>query len=424
MNAHVQRAMLLVEQGRHKMASDELRGALAQDPYDPFAHALLGVCLAEEEEYDAALDEVRQAIHIAPDFPYAHYAHAHIHILRERPKEALPAALEAVRLDPGDPDYHAELAAVHLLNSDWKLGLECAERALQLDSEHVRATNLRAMALTQLGRRAEAGLTIDTALSRNPDIALTHANQGWNLLHKGEPKKALEHFREAMRLDPTNDWAREGIVEAMKARFFIYRWILKYFLWMGRLKAGSRWGVVIGAWLGFNVLLRVEKQNPEYGPYLWPLLYAYLGFVLMSWLAQPLFNSVLRLSRYGRHALTSDQTFASNCILGMLFLGGGLLLANWRFGHWALFTGGVYGLCLVIPLAGTFTVRPGRGRRVMGLYTGGLFGVAGAILCILAFAPDTKYWLEWIQTLVPVFFWGCGLSLWAANFASAMRPKK
>ncbi|MCK6471758.1 MAG: tetratricopeptide repeat protein [Planctomycetes bacterium] len=424
MNAHVQRAMLLAQQGRHKMADDELRGALAQDPYDPFAHALLGLCLAEDEDFDGALNEVRQAIHIAPDFPYAHYAHAHIHILRERSKEALPAAQEAVRLDPGDPDYHAELAAVHLMNSDWKLGLECAERALQLDGEHVRATNLRAMALTQLGRRAEAGLTIDTALSRNPDNALTHANQGWTLLHKGEPKKALEHFREAMRLDPTNDWARQGIVEAMKARIFIYRWILKYFLWMGRLKAGSRWGVAIGAWLGFNVLLRVEKQNPEYGPYLWPLLYAYLAFVLMSWLAQPLFNSVLRISRYGRHALTSDQTFASNCILGLLLFSGGALLADWRYEYWLLDLSGYYGLWLVIPVAGTFTVRPGRGRRVMWLYTAGLFVIAVAVACIVGFAPLNRYWVDWVGTLAPAFFWGCALSMWVSNFAGAMRPSK
>lgn len=424
MNVHLQRAMLLVQQGRHKMAADELRAALAQDPYDPYAHALLGICLAEGEDFDGALDEARQAIHLAPDFPYAHYAHAHIHILRERPKEALPAALEAVRLDPGDPDYHAELAAVHLMTSDWKLGLECAERALQIDGEHVRATNLRAMALTQLGRRAEAGQTIDSALSRNPDIALTHANQGWNLLHKGEPKKALDHFREAMRLDPTNDWARQGIVEAMKARIFIYRWILKYFLWMGRLKAGSRWGVVIGLWVAFNVLIRVEEKYPEYGPYLWPLLYGYIGFVLLSWLAQPIFNTVLRVSRYGRHALTKDQTFASNCILGLLLLSGAAWLANWRYDHWLLHLTGLYGLWLLIPVAGSFTVRPGRGRRVMGLYTAGLFAVGVSIACIIGFAPNTKYWLEWVKTLAPVFFWGCGLSMWASNFAAALRPKK
>ena len=91
------------------------------------------------------------------------------------------------------------------------------------------------MALTHLGRRGEAGTAIDTALARDPKNALTHANRGWTLLHGGDHARALEHFREALRLDPELAWARRGIVETLSARGPVIRLLLRYFLWMQRI---------------------------------------------------------------------------------------------------------------------------------------------------------------------------------------------
>ena len=109
-----------------------------------------------------------------------------------------------------------------------------AERGLAIDPEHNVCTNLRAMALVQLGRKDEAAETLGSALANDPENALTHANQGWALLHQGDHQRALEHFREALRIDPELEWAQAGIVEALKAQYLIYRLMLRFFLWMGR----------------------------------------------------------------------------------------------------------------------------------------------------------------------------------------------
>ena len=69
---------------------------------------------------------------------------------------------------------------------------------------------------------------------------------GWTLLHDGDPRKAMGHFREALRLDPGMEWARAGIVEAMKARSLIYRIFLSYFLFMNRLSGNAQWATVCG----------------------------------------------------------------------------------------------------------------------------------------------------------------------------------
>ena len=158
-----------------------------------------------------------------------------------------------MQLEPDDADYWGQLAAIELSTGKWDAALAAADRGLQVDPEHVNCTNLRVQAPQNSGRRTDADAAVEAALRRTPDDAFTHANRGWTLLEQGNPAKAMEHFREALRLNPEMDWARAGIVESLKAKHFVYRWILGYFFWMQRLSGRARWGVIIGAYLLFQV---------------------------------------------------------------------------------------------------------------------------------------------------------------------------
>src|SRR5512133_875707 len=320
MNVNTQRALLLFDQSRHELAEAELRQGLAADPQDASAHALLGMCLAKREELKQASEEAQQAIHLAPDAPFAHYASASIYQDRHRNVEALAAIQEALRLDPTEPDFLALLASIHAGEKRWAEALAAAEQGVRLDSEHVGCANLRAFTLVKLGRKTEAGQTIESALARNPQDALTHANQGWALLEQNQPQKALEHFRESLRLDPENEWARQGIVEALKARYFIYALMLRYFLWMSRLSSGAQWGIILGGYFGYRLSRALSSSYPNIAPLLLPVQIAYLGFVLLTWTADPVFNLLLRLNRFGRLALSREQIVASNWIGGCLLV--------------------------------------------------------------------------------------------------------
>ena len=176
---------------------------------------------------------------------------------------------------------------------------------MSIDPQHAGCVNLRAIALVRLGRKAEAAQTIDAALSRDPHNAVTHANQGWALLHQGQHRQALEHFRQgAMRINPELDWARAGMVEALKARHLIYRLMLRYFLWMSRLNRRAQWGLVVGAYLAYQVLIWAGRAEPRLRPIVWPLAIGYVAFVYLTWIAMPLFDLLLRLNRFGRHAVS------------------------------------------------------------------------------------------------------------------------
>ena len=318
MTENAQRAHLLYAQGRHDMAEQEIRRILAQQPDDADAHAFLSLCLIERQQYKEAQREAREGVRLGPDQANTHHVLGFVLFRSDRHDEALVEAKAAVSLNPFNPDYFSLLSAIHFERRNWPDALDAAERGLAIDAEHVRCANLRAMALAKLGRRSEAGATIGAALQRNPEDPLTHANQGWTLLHAGEHAKAMEHFREALRLDPNLDWARVGIVEALKARNFIYRWMLLYFFWMSRLSGRAQWAIILGGVIGSRVLRDMAGNHPDWAPALWAVFYAYVVFAVMTWLADPLFNLLLRLNRFGRLVLSKQQTIAANCIGGLL----------------------------------------------------------------------------------------------------------
>lgn len=430
MNPHLERALLLYQQSRHELAEKELHQALGQDPQDAFAHALLGLCLGAREKFDEATGETQQAIHLAPDFPFAHFAHARILYLRNRYKEALAAVQEAIRLDSTDADYFSLLAAIHFDERRWADALTAAEQGLQFDPENVTCTNLRAMAMVKLGRRAEAGATIDAALAKNPDNALTHATQGWTLLEKGDSKKALEHFREALRLDPENDWARHGIVEALKARNIIYALMLKYFLWMSKLSSGAQWGILLVGYFGNRALGSLSRSNPDLAPWLLPIRILYITFALMTWLAYPLFNLLLRLNRFGRYALTREQTVASNwvglCVAATLVGLIGCAIYGTE-SAWAL-VAVVFGF-LMLPVAGIFKCATGWPRKTMAACTIALALLGVLILTVLTgveLGPQTvsKSTVAAVENLVVVFVIGAVASTWLVNILAMQRPTR
>src|SRR4051812_22875701 len=181
MSAHLQRAELLLAQSRAADAERESMLALAAQPENPHALALLALSRIEQDKRDAALDAARDAVGLAPDTPYLHYVHAHVLHRIDRSEDAFRAVQEALRLNPAEADYFSLLASIELSRRRWPAALEAAEQALALNAEHVGASNLRAMALVRLGRKTEAMQTVDFALHRAPEDAFSHANQGWNL---------------------------------------------------------------------------------------------------------------------------------------------------------------------------------------------------------------------------------------------------
>jgi tetratricopeptide (TPR) repeat protein len=399
MSVHLDRARLLLAQSRPADAEREAMLALAAQPDDPGALALLALTRVELKKPAEALAVAQKALGLAPDVAYFHYVHALVLHHAERPDDAFAATQEALRLDPSDAEIFSLLAGIELSRRRWTAALAAAEQALALNAEHVEAANFRAMALVRLGRKAEAMATVDSALQRAPENALSHANQGWNCLHQNDPRRAQDHFREALRLDPNLDFARDGMLEALKARNPVYRGMLAYFLWIGGLSDRLQWAFILGIYFGGRMVRGLASTQPQLSWVLWPLLGLFYAFVYLSWTAASMFNLLLRFDRFGRHILTRDQRVASNWF-------GAFFLAALGSLVWWLSRDNAFAMNLMIVLvvlslciSATFSLS-GRSRLILGASTGALAGLGIAFLAQRVLTPTAE---EGLLSVVFVF---------------------
>jgi tetratricopeptide (TPR) repeat protein len=421
------RPALLIEQGRYDMAERELRGRLAEQPDDAVAHSLLAFCLSHRERHAEAEKEARAAVGLAPDLAFSHYHLAVVLERRDSLTEAVRAIQDAIRLDTEDADYHAFLASIRVQQSRWSDALAAVDQALALDPDHSDATNLRALILTQTGRADQAHEMLDTALAREPDSALSHANRGWTLLRQGRHPEALDHFREALRLDPEMEYARGGIVEAMKARNPLYRPLLRFFLWMSGLEGRTQMFLVLGAFFGFRILSSISRQNPGLAPFITPVIWAYTGFVLLTWIAEPLFNLFLRLDRFGRHALSRGQIVASNWLGGVLGIALVALGAGFATGSSTAYLVAIAAFALALPIGGASRLTKGWPRRILIGYTAllGLLLLLGILVHTDSVQKgDLQEAVSSFGGVTRIAIMGGAISTWIALAFSAIRLRR
>jgi Flp pilus assembly protein TadD len=297
------RARLLLAQNRYALAAHEVTQRLGDNPEDAEGHVLLALCRTELND-TRAYETAARAVKLEPDYDRAHYAVGYVELKRQNFAPAEAAFRRAIELNPWHAGYHGQLSGTQFLQYRWREALASADDGLAIDPDDEVCLNGRAQALTKLGRHDEAAATLTGTLERNPEDAFTHANRGWTLLHEKKPDEALVHFRESLRLDPNSEWARQGMLEALRAKNWVYRQLLGFFLWMGRFKPRTQILLTVGLYFAARGLGGVMDSYPATEPFLLPVLIGYLLFVMLTWFATPFRDVALSFSRDGRMLLT------------------------------------------------------------------------------------------------------------------------
>mgnify|MGYP001795665148 CR=1 FL=1 len=378
MSTYIAQAQLLMQRDRYDEAIAILQRGLGQNPEDGMAHALLGACLCELERYPEAREALGEAVRLTPDSYFPHLLLGHVYLGQDKLIDARRSADEAIRLSPERAELFALRAQIEARAEHWPEALRWADRGLARDPEHVGCANLRGMVLTQRGRRDEAREASNRSLAADPNDPTSHANQGWQLLHPNRPKEALSHFKEALRLEPGHEWAKAGLVEALKARNPIYRGLLGYILWMARRDGRTRMWLIIGGYLVYRLLLVVSREVPDLRPWLWPIIGAYIGFVLLTWVGVPLFNLIVRLNPHGRNALDKQSRISSDWFGGFALAGLIAALVAWAVGWSFGYALGAY-LGVLAVTSGLSLMLDDAGARRNHLIVGGINAAVGAV---------------------------------------------
>jgi tetratricopeptide (TPR) repeat protein len=355
-DSHIQRAQILLEQGRPRDAEKQLTQALQFEPHNHYVLSLLAKCKLDLKEFDRAANLIESAIIQAPNEDYYFYLYAFTNYQQDNNGKALIHLQKACALNPYSAAYFGLWAMILLEEKQFKPALEKADEGLALDPQELTCLNARATALNKLKRTDDAILTMENALKQDPENEFTHTTVGWNLLEKGNHREAVTHFKEALRLNPGLDSARNGLKEALKSKVAPYRWILKYNFWVTNKSKNARWIIPITIF----VVVRLFAGASAAGSDNWKMIGGiviglYLLLVATSWIINPLANFFLLFDKDGRYAVTSNEkwnalSFTAAIAAGVVLVLISIILRGGEGFHGGFLTGGLILMSLAIPL--------------------------------------------------------------------------
>ncbi len=409
------RAQLLFRQNRLQEAVRIMGGLLSQNPDNVKCLALMAEIKAEQGAFETAAELINNAIQHSPDWSILYYIKSRIQLGLDQYDNAEACLEIATSIDPADADYYALWAAIKLDRKKFQEALDLSNRALELDPTNIQGLNCRSTAQLKLGDKAAAAVTIKGALKENPNNPYTHANYGWGLLEKGDAEGALKHFSEALKNDPNLDSAQAGMGQALKARYTVYRWFLKYAFWLGNLTEKYQWGVIIGFYLLMRMLGRLA-ENSTLKPFLNPLLALLVLLAFSTWVIVPLSNLFLRFNKYGNHLLSDKEKMSANFVgaSALVFAVGAIcyfLLGDERFLPVAVFS-----FAMMVPFS--VMLMPTKPKHIL-VYLSVLLCLLGCAAIFITFTEGELYNMPGI-----LFLLGMLAFQFFANYVSIRRSNR
>ena len=319
-SAILEQAQLLLEQGRSKDAEAKIKQALEQDPENDFALSLLARCYYDTKQYDEGIAAIQRAISLDPETSFYFYLLGFGHYQKGNTFEAIENIKKAIRLYPYNPEFYGLLAFVFINEKNFEEGLLKANEGLAIEAENITCLNARAMALNKLKKTDAAIATMENALAQDPDSEFTHTTIGWNLLESGKHNEAAKHFREALRIDPMRQSAKNGLKEALKSKVPPYKWLLQYSFWVNNQGKKIRTALPIVLYIVFRLLITVFKSSNTTTGLAWALAGVYLLFVIGSWTMNSIAGFFLLFHPDGKYALTHSEKWSAITVVSTLFV--------------------------------------------------------------------------------------------------------
>jgi len=303
----IEQVLEYLADGQQAEALEQLDRLIREEPYHGTAHALRALIHANQGQLDRAADDAGTAKQLASDHPFVLYVAGAVALQQGAVLEAIRAAEEAQQFDPTYADAVLLEARARATAGQWARVIALADRVVEQEPENEEAAVLAAVA-RDVERDGELDeMAWKSLAERFPLNPVARAGSGWTRMHAGQIRAARAEFEQALALDPSLPWAKQGLVLALKARNPVYALLLRFFLWFSGLPTRTRTYVLIGGLLAYNLLRRTARTEPELKPFITPLLIAYAGFVVLTWLADPLLNLVLMARPEGRRLLTPDE---------------------------------------------------------------------------------------------------------------------
>ncbi len=250
----VDAARELLAKGSTQSAVEMLRQIVAVDPHNADARILLGTTLALQGDRGDSLQQLSEAVRLKPGSAEAYRALGMALARFVETKAARQAFEKAIELNPKLADTHVDLSLILSQSGEWSLAREHLDRAIQILGDRqaaARAYYLRAGIHGEQNELEASRADLERAVQLRPDFADAWSDLGAvrrNLLddagalsaferavridpgngkaqfrlgseylHSGKPHLAVQHLREALRLDPDDRATLYNLQMALRA---------------------------------------------------------------------------------------------------------------------------------------------------------------------------------------------------------------
>jgi len=399
----IDRARNLISMKRHEQAIQELNKVLTVEPSNYAALTLITACFIQINDEAKTNEYTQKLLATAPDEGLAYYYRA-IYLNRiEKEIESETMIRKAIELEPWDADFFGFLSAIYIDRKKWETALEYANEGLNADPENTACLNYRTICLTKLNRKEELLSSIEETLSQNPEDAYTHANVGWSKLETRNFAEAKAHFMEALKINPDNYHAKEGMKEAIRAKNPLYRFFMNYQFWIAKQQGKAQWMFILGMYFGTKFIAGLASKYPIFWAVYVPLMF----FAYLTWIIEPFANIFLRFDSFGKYALDDDEKLSANITAFCMLVAITSITFYFSIDNSIFLYLTIYAITVVVPLSRFYMMSERKRIGFMTYYTFGLavLGLVAVLTCFvnegLGISVGTAYFIgffayQWI----------------------------
>jgi Tfp pilus assembly protein PilF len=169
------------------------------------AYNNFGEALWSKDRYDDAAPWFFKAIEIYPSFANAQLNAGMVLVQNGQIDEGIAHFIKGVELDPGSCEGYNKLGEAFGRKGMTDEAIRCYEIALKINPTYAPALADLGIELENQGRLEEASARLEQAIEcgvNSEMVSELHLRYGDVLVKKGQPSKAVDEYREALRLRP------------------------------------------------------------------------------------------------------------------------------------------------------------------------------------------------------------------------------
>lgn len=214
--AHLERAQMLLDLGRHEQALPQIVEALRLDPESVSTYCHLALALRMAGQRKQALAVLNDALKKDPNHEWPHRLRAVTYRELGELKLALACAQEAHRLAPDVWLTGFVLANVLLSSSRLDQARELAARLRTMEPNNTHVFDLSGRVALASKQLLEAETHFREALRADPQNASAHNNLGNVLTEQGRTVEAVQCFERALVANPLEGEAQANLYEGAR----------------------------------------------------------------------------------------------------------------------------------------------------------------------------------------------------------------